>query len=77
MITYRKLAEKFEDKGYPSEYLFFMLPSMPLFDPCITQLQYASREELKRRFDESSTMVAYRKSLEDLDIWIDHQTHKF
>lgn len=44
-----------------------MLPSMPLFDPSITQLQHTSREELRRRFDESPIMIGYRKSLEDLD----------
>lgn len=74
-ITYGKLLEKFKDKGYNEMELFFIFPYIPIFDPSCWQLQNCSREELRKRFEETE-LKRYIERLEDLSIWIDYQKHK-
>jgi hypothetical protein len=78
MITYKKLAEKFEDKGIDTSVLFLNLPQPPLFDPSCLELSTNGREELYDRFIECNKwrFDHYREKLEELDVWIDHQNYR-
>jgi hypothetical protein len=75
MITYKKVQEKFEDKGFDYT-LLFLLPFPPLFDPTCWQLQCRSREELFEEFKNSYPMSYYQQQLEYYNTWIDYQNYK-
>lgn len=76
MITYKKLAEKFEDKGFDDSTLLFLIPFPPIFDPSGWQLQYRSRGELFEDFKKSFPATSYQQSLEYYNTWIDYQNYK-
>ena len=71
MITYKKLAEKFIDKGYIQELHRFVLPP-PIFD---NSRLIGTREENIKSFLESVELV-YGEDWEYWNQWIDHQNYK-
>lgn len=78
MITYKTLAEKFEDKGISLRHLMLNLPQIPIFDPSCLELSANSREDLSKRFFECNKwrFDHYREKLEELDVYIDHQNYR-
>lgn len=72
MITYSKLIEKFIDKGYFTDLLFFV-QSPPLYDP--TKLLIENKEENYKKFQEI-TQEVYGKDWDYWNTWIDHQNYK-
>lgn len=71
MITYKKLAEKFIDKGYIQELHWRVLPP-PIFD---NSRLIGAREENIKSFLEAVDMV-YGEDWEYWSQWIDHQNYK-
>ena len=74
MITYKKLIEKFEDKGVSTSVLLFSLPEIPIFDPSCLELSCNSRDFLYERF--KKRFEYHQEKLEELNIWIDHQNYR-
>ncbi len=71
MITYKKLAEKFIDKGYIQELHWLVLPP-PIFD---NSRLIGTREENIKSFLEAVELV-YGEDWEYWNQWIDHQNYK-
>lgn len=71
MITYHKLLEKFIDKGYISEFHFFILPP-PWFIPGKT---LGTQEEQFKCYV-NAVELTYGKEWDYWNTWIDYQRHK-
>lgn len=75
-ITYKKLFNKFEEKGYELEFSFFIHPPPMYEDLRFSSLINWTKENRKKR-RESIINKIYRPSWEYWNTWIDYQQYKF
>ena len=77
IVTYEKVREKFEEKGYNLYNFWITFP--PIFDPTYYILLNYTKLEAYEQFkkDNKKYFDEYQKQLEYLSTWIDYQQYKF
>lgn len=75
MVTYKKLFEKFEEKGYVVEFHLYVGAPM-IFDPSIDELRTFGLEFLSEQ-RQKLNQNRYQPEWEYWNTWIDYQQYKF